>query len=264
MDTFVSTTFLVVLAYSVERLVAMAYVHEYDEMWTKRPTLGISLYLVALIYSAFLILVYNLGLNTYLAYGAQYVLFTFATFFFIYLRIASEKAYRRVASKKDSTVTERFDTARNLKASQLLLRVAPFKCLTNYLALGLYFWIWELHTPEYYPLYGVFYFYVSHLQLYLQMFLTILGHPVLKEEFSFLIGKKNRSRPEEVKDVLGKRMIFNDRETTQLYYDQIRTAWRLADSPNIGNLPSSTLNSLPSRPSRPPKHLEPLKYKAKY
>lgn len=43
----ISTTFLIVLAYSIERIVAMAYVHEYDEMWTKRPTLGISLYLVA-------------------------------------------------------------------------------------------------------------------------------------------------------------------------------------------------------------------------
>lgn len=50
-----------------------------------------------------------MGMNIYLAYGAQYVLFTVATFFFIYLRIASERAYRRVASKKDSTVNERFD-----------------------------------------------------------------------------------------------------------------------------------------------------------
>ncbi|CAJ0581416.1 unnamed protein product, partial [Mesorhabditis spiculigera] len=197
-DTLVSTTFLIVLAYSIERIVAMVYVHTYDEMWTKRPTLGIGLYLGALIYSFFLIIVYNWGLPLPLVYGSQYVLFTVTSLFFVFLRIASGRAYKKVAERKEATVNERFDTARNLKASQLLLRVAPFKCLTNYVSLGCYFWVWELHTPEYYPLYGVLYYYLSHLQLYVQMLLTILGHSVLEEEALALIGRAKGEKPEEI------------------------------------------------------------------
>ncbi|CAJ0955747.1 unnamed protein product, partial [Mesorhabditis belari] len=216
-DTCVSTTFIIVLAYSIERVIAMKYVHTYEQMWVKWPTLGITLYVASLLYSLFLIILWNARLlNNLMTYGAQYFLFTTATIFFISLRIRSGKIYRSVADKKDSTVNERYLSARNLKAAKLLIRLAPFKCITNYFSLAVYFWCFEMHSPFYFPLYSSIYFFASHIQLYVQMLLTIYGHTVLKEEFRSFFGGQRKSEPEEIYNVLGNKMIFNKAEQNEV------------------------------------------------
>ncbi|CAJ0572309.1 unnamed protein product, partial [Mesorhabditis spiculigera] len=183
-DTCVSTSFVIVLGYSIERVVAMYYVHTYETMWTKRPTLGIGLFLWSICYSAFLIGLWHMDiLKNAMAYGTQMVMFALTTLFFIYLRVRSGRIYRAVAEKKDSTVEERYLSARNLKAAMLLMRLAPFKCVTNYFSFGIYFWCFEMNSPYYFPLYSAIYYTISQLQLYAQMLLTIYGHEVLKEEF---------------------------------------------------------------------------------
>ncbi|CAJ0581615.1 unnamed protein product, partial [Mesorhabditis spiculigera] len=214
MDTLISQTFLIILCYSIERIIAMRNTHDYEEM-SARPILAIGLYMGSLIYSFMLIVLYNLGIPAQLAYGAQYVLFTIAAVFFVFLHIRCKKEYLRVAAFREATVAQRFDTVRNLKASELLVKVAPFKCLTNFFVLSTYYWIWEGRSLDHLPLYSTFYFYVSHLQLLSQMALTIYGHSMLRESFWALIGHKGAEKPEQVRDVLGRRMIFAGDEQAQ-------------------------------------------------
>ncbi|CAJ0569487.1 unnamed protein product, partial [Mesorhabditis spiculigera] len=180
-------------------------------------------------WSSGLLYLWNLDIVTNgMAYPLQYAFFGSAALGFIVLRIVSWYAYKRVADQRYSSIEDRYLTAQNLKAAILLCYLAPYKSLCNVLSLFVYNWIFEQHTPEYFPYYGAFYFMGNHLQLYLQLILTVIGHRQLVDEFlkMIVIGLEIRQNEQDVRSVIGGRMIFTYEEENQIYHKQMQDMWQ--------------------------------------
>ncbi|CAJ0920122.1 unnamed protein product, partial [Mesorhabditis belari] len=224
-DSLLTICFQIVLAYSVERIIAIKYVENYENRWTKRPTLGILLLIGSISSEQGLIMLWYFGLNNTLAYSLQYLFFITAAIFFIVLNIICKRAYATVANRKESTINERFQTARNLKAAHLLLHLAPFKCAANFVSLYVYHWIFEEQSPTYFPLYSTYYFWLNQLQLMIQMVLTVVGQDCLKEELYLMIGRRHRVDAQGITTILGKPMVFTAEQTNQVYFEQIQQSW---------------------------------------
>ncbi|CAJ0958805.1 unnamed protein product, partial [Mesorhabditis belari] len=82
-DSLLTICFQIVLAYSVERIIAIKYVENYENRWTKRPTLGILLLIGSISSEQGLIMLWYFGLNNTLAYSLQYLFFITAAILMI-------------------------------------------------------------------------------------------------------------------------------------------------------------------------------------
>ncbi|CAJ0586452.1 unnamed protein product, partial [Mesorhabditis spiculigera] len=170
----VSTSFQIVVGISVERIIAMTYINEYETKY-KKPFLAWAIILICFTWSSGLLYLWNLDIVTNgMAYPLQYAFFGSAALGFIVLRIVSWYAYKRVADQRYSSIEDRYLTAQNLKAAILLCYLAPYKSLCNVLSLFVYNWIFEQHTPEYFPYYGAFYFMGNHLQQMQDMWQSVV------------------------------------------------------------------------------------------
>ncbi|CAJ0950044.1 unnamed protein product, partial [Mesorhabditis belari] len=234
-DIFVSTSFQIVVGISVERIIAMTYINEYEAKY-KNPRLAIVIILVCFTWSSILLYLWNLDvIPNNVAYPLQYTFFGSAAVGFVILRIASWYAYKRVANERYASIEDRYLTAQNLKAAILLCWLAPYKSLCNVMSLFVYNWTFEQHTPDFFPYYGNFYFLGNHVQLYVQLILTILGHRQLIDEFLKMIGLRWNQNEQDVRSVIGGRMIFSYEEENRIYQKQMQDMWQSGAKEEKGN-----------------------------
>ncbi|CAJ0581399.1 unnamed protein product, partial [Mesorhabditis spiculigera] len=233
-DIGISATCIIVLGYCIERIIAMRNIESYERMYRPIPWLGLGILFSSLLYATILLtLWYEQILKSMIVYIAQIGLFSCSGFFFIAIKINADRAYQKMARHRYSSVNQRYQTAMNFKAAQLLLYLAPYKCLSSFFILVGYAWVYDRVEPQYVPLCIEVFFLYNYLQVSLQILLVLLCHSTLRRLLldAFGLGRIRKRKISDVcvRSITGSRLEFRSNAATDLYFASLQKAWEYSE-----------------------------------
>ncbi|CAJ0953312.1 unnamed protein product, partial [Mesorhabditis belari] len=210
------------MCYAIERLVAMRnWEHYHQRFTTNRLTKMLMAIMMSL--TSIEVLGYHVNiLSSQLVFGAVYVNYSLASLFFIELHRICRRVYIRVYELKNCTVEERYRTVMNIRASRLLLFLAPYKCLTSVvLYINYCFWV-DGEKPQTAIYNCYFVWYAVQIQIFFQMFLTVFAEKSLRRAFLSYFHSPSKA----IVSSLGTNMSFSKEEEAKIYFDYIKRSWK--------------------------------------